>query len=87
VSLPIPLSDDAKLVLSEVREQPMFGYMLLSRTSLDIEHLAVAARQLVEAGLMRAEGNLGLQQLEKTYFWVPPDVKGYADFISGKFMS
>jgi hypothetical protein len=83
----VQLSDEALTVLREVREGYMDGYTVMSKTRLGEQNLETAVRELIKQRLLEAKGDLYPKAIGEAILYVPPDAKGYADFILGKLSS
>ena len=81
------LGEKTARVLSVVLEQSMDGYTLQSKTGLTDAELAQALEFLKANELIGIEGSLSPETVRSVYVWVPPSMKGNAQFILRSFRS
>jgi hypothetical protein len=78
-----PISEDAKSVLRTVSKQATDGYTIQSKTGLSTDQLVRALQELLSQSVVSIEGDLNPQVVGKSFIWVPPGLKGYAQMVSG----
>jgi len=72
-------------LLGLLRESDSEGYSLIRRSGLDRSQLETALKTLCEKGWINVKGNLTKDELDSAYFWVRPEKRGYADYVTGRF--
>ena len=81
------LSEGALKVLNEVRDRSMDGYTVMYRTRLSPADLETAVRELVGQKLLEVKGELYATDIGEAVLYVPPQAKGYADFVLGRLLA
>ena len=84
---PPELTEEQKKVLSALTERASDGYTLLSRTGLTSQQLETAVQPLIEMRLIGVEGDIHGDDVDRAYFWVPPDSQGRAEYLIGKLVA
>lgn len=84
VRIKLELSPEQTQLLQALRERDSDGYTLLRRTKLSRDKAETALRDLISKGMVQAEGVPSGLELDSTYFWVKPDMRGLADYVTGR---
>ena len=86
--MPPNINDEARQVLDALRERPMEGYALRSRTGMEGDKIVKAVQDLREQNLVMVKGaNLTEKNLDELLVWIPPNAQGKVAFLLGSSMS
>ena len=78
------LTAHEKNLLRTLRERDSDGYSLLRHSRLEAKEAEAAIDSLLQKGLINVEGTPRGPELNFAYFWVRPEARGYADFVTGR---
>jgi len=81
--MPMTVSDPERRVLNLLRERPMEGYALRSRTGLSSAELKKAVEGLRERSLVVVKGGLTDDGRGDAVVWIPPNAQGKVAMLLG----
>ena len=85
--MPPALSENASRLLREIAREAGDGYTLMSRTSLNKTDLEKAVAELRAQSLIEIKGDVSGPRLGESYFYVPLNAQGRADYLLGRTRS
>lgn len=86
-AMPPALSEQAVRLLREIARESSDGYTLMSRTGVGGSDFEKAVNELRAQSLVEVKGAISGERLGESFFYVPIEAQGRANFFLGRFGS